>query len=73
MSIIKLERNGKIIERSRADYEANKVRYDLRGFKEAKPNSAPKKEQPKDQTIVASDLSSEWQEEKPSKSKKKDK
>ena len=48
MSIIKLERNGKIIERSRADYEANKVRYDLRGFKEAKPNSAPKKEQPMD-------------------------
>tara|TARA_R100000655_G_scaffold73533_1_gene112092 strand:+ start:1179 stop:1370 length:192 start_codon:yes stop_codon:yes gene_type:complete len=33
MSTIKLERNGKVIERSQADYNANKERYDFRGFK----------------------------------------
>ena len=33
MNTVKLERNGKIIERLRADYDANKERYDFRGFK----------------------------------------
>jgi len=50
MSMIKLERNGKVIERLKADYEANKATYQLRGFKEFvnKPAPQPKAEKPKE-------------------------
>ena len=46
METIKLERNGKVIERTNADYETNKVKYDIRGFKEyvEKPKPQPKPE-----------------------------
>ena len=57
MSIVKLERNGKVIERLQADYDANKTRYDVRGFKLAsekpakenkpEPVEEPKKTKPK--------------------------
>ena len=57
MSTVKLERNGKIIERLQADYDANRSRYDIRGFKivsekpvkESKPEPVeePKKAKPK--------------------------
>ena len=48
--MIKLERNGKVIERLKADYEANKATYELRGFKEYvnKPAPQPKAEKPKE-------------------------
>ena len=50
MSRIKLERNGKVIERSQADYDANKERYDFRGFKLVTntpvKQSKPEKEEP---------------------------
>jgi len=53
MDTIKLERNGKVIERSKADYKMNKSAYDLRGFKEAvakpKPKPEPKVEKPKEE------------------------
>ena len=76
MDTIKLERNGKVIIRSNADYEMNKLNYDLRGFKEAvakpKPKPEPKPEPIPEVKVDA--LSSDWiEEEKPKKSKKKDK
>ena len=48
--MIKLERNGKVIQRLKADYEANKAPYELRGFKEFvnKPAPPPKAEKPKE-------------------------
>ena len=48
--MIKLERNGKVIQRLKADYEANKATYKLRGFKEFvnKPAPPPKAEKPKE-------------------------
>jgi hypothetical protein len=51
MDTIKLERNGKVVIRSKADYEMNKSNYDLRGFKEAiaKPKPEPKAEKPKEE------------------------
>ena len=55
MDTIKLERNGKVIVRSKADYEMNKSNYDLRGFKEAiakpkpEPKPEPKAEKPKEE------------------------
>ena len=53
MDTIKLERNGKVVVRSKADYEMNKSNYDLRGFKEAiaKPETKPepKAEKPKEE------------------------
>ena len=70
MDTIKLERNGKVIIRSKADYEMNKLNYDLRGFKEAVAKPKPKPE-PKPE-VKEDALSSDWKEEdKPSKSKKK--
>ena len=49
MDTIKLERNGKVVVRSKANYEMNKSNFDLRGFKEAsdKPKPQPKAEKPK--------------------------
>ena len=53
MDTIKLERNGKIVTRSKADYEMNKSNYDLRGFKEPsakpKPKPEPKVEKPQEE------------------------
>ena len=70
MDTIKLERNGKIVTRSKADYEMNKLNYDLRGFKEYTEKPKPKPE-PKPE-VKEDALSSDWKEEdKPSKSKKK--
>ena len=72
MDTIKLERNGKVVIRSKADYEMNKLNYDLRGFKEATAKPKPKPE-PKPE-VKEDALSSDWiEEEKPKKSKKKDK
>ena len=78
MDTIKLERNGKIVTRSKADYEMNKLNYDLRGFKEytekPKPKPEPKPEQVVKPEVKEDGLSSDWvEEEKPKKSKKKDK
>ena len=80
MDTIKLERNGKVITRSKADYEMNKSSYGLRGFIEytekPKPKPEPKPE-PEPEPVVEPEvkedaLSSDWKEEdKPSKSKKK--
>jgi len=55
MDTIKLERNGKVVVRSKANYEMNKSNFDLRGFKEAssKPKAEakpePKAEKPKEE------------------------
>lgn len=51
MQTIKLERNGKVVVRSKADYEINKSNFDLRGFKEAssKPKTEPKAEKAKEE------------------------
>ena len=67
MDTIKLERNGKVIVRSKADYEMNKSAYDFRGFKEyvEKPKAQPKPE-PKAEPKV----DSEWQKEEEPKAKK---
>ena len=70
MSIIKLERNGKVIERLKTDYEANKATYELRGFKEfvKKPAPKPKAEKPKEEPKK----DSEWvKEEAPKKTETK--
>jgi len=76
MSIIKLERNGKVIERLKADYKANKSTYELRGFKEytEKPKPKPEPKPVVEPEVKEDALSSDWiEEEKPKKSKKKDK
>jgi len=69
MDTIKLERNGKIVTRSKADYEMNKSNYDLRGFKEpsAKPKSKPepKVEKPKEEPKAEVKKDSEWEKEQP--------
>ena len=51
METKKLERNGKVVVRSKANYEMNKSNFDLRGFKEAseKPKPQPKVETPKEE------------------------
>ena len=62
METIKLERNGKVIERTKADYETNKVKYNIRGFTEyvEKPKPQPKVEvKPEPQPEPKKD--SEWQ------------
>ena len=69
MDTIKLERNGKIVTRSKADYEMNKSAYDLRGFKEAvakpKPKPEPKVEKPKEEPKAEVKKDSEWEKEQP--------
>ena len=69
MDTIKLERNGKIVTRSKADYEMNKSNYDLRGFKEAvakpKPKPEPKVEKPKEEPKAEVKNDSEWEKEQP--------
>ena len=55
METIKLERNGKVVVRSKDSYEMNKENFDLRGFKEAsskpktEPKPEPKEEKPKEE------------------------
>ena len=78
MDTIKLERNGKVITRSKADYEMNKSSYGLRGFIEytekPKPKPEPKPEPVVEPEVKEDALSSDWvEEEKPKKSKKNDK
>ncbi len=73
MDTIKLERNGKVIVRSKADYEMNKSAYDFRGFKEyvEKPKPQPKPEpkpetkveKPKEELKVEVKKDSEWEKE----------
>ena len=67
MDTIKLERNGKIVTRSKADYEMNKLNYDLRGFKEytekPKPKPEPKVEKPKEEPKTEVKKDSEWEKE----------
>ena len=62
MDTIKLERNGKIVTRSKAD-------YDLRGFKEPsakpKPKPEPKVEKPKEEPKAEVKKDSEWEKEQP--------
>ena len=76
--MVKLVKGDRVIERRKVDYENNAKMWDIRGWKldDGKPKVQPKPE-PKPQPIpeVKEDaLSSDWiQEEKPKKSKKKDK
>ncbi len=69
METIKLERNGKVVERAKADYEMNKSAYDLRGFKEyvekpkPQPKPEPKVEKPKEEPKVEVKKDSEWEKE----------
>ena len=67
MEIIKLERNGKVIQRTKADYEANKSTYDLRGFKEYVEKPKP---QPKPEPKAEPKVDSEWQKEEEPQAKK---
>ena len=76
--MVKLIKGDRVIERRKVDYENNAKMWDIRGWKldDGKPKVQPKPE-PKPQPIpeVKEDaLSSDWiEEEKPKKSKKKDK
>ena len=78
MEMVKLVKGDRVIERRKVDYENNAKMWDIRGWKldDGKPKVQPKPE-PKPQPIpeVKEDaLSSDWiEEEKPKKSKKKDK
>ena len=73
MDTIKLERNGKIVTRSKADYEMNKSSYGLRGFIEytekpkpkPEPKPEPKVEKPKEEPKAEVKKDSEWEKEEP--------
>ena len=67
METIKLERNGKVVERAKADYEANKTTYDLRGFKEYVEKPKP---QPKPEPKAEPKVDSEWKKEEEPQAKK---
>ena len=71
METIKLERNGKVIERTKADYDMNKSAYDIRGFKEytEKPKTEPKPKAEKPKEEPKKD--SEWEKEEPTKTETK--
>tara|TARA_R100000664_G_C2755534_1_gene143259 strand:- start:2631 stop:2870 length:240 start_codon:yes stop_codon:yes gene_type:complete len=79
MEMVKLiNAKGDIIERMKIQYEPNVKIWEQRGWKlydeKAQPKKEPVKSEPVDnQTVVDESLSSEWQEEKPKSSKKKDK
>ena len=55
MSIVKLVKDGKVIERSKVDYEYNQGNWEIRGWKlqgdtpkaQPKPAEEPKKAKPK--------------------------
>ena len=76
--MVKLVKGDRVIERRKVDYENNAKMWDIRGWKldDGKPKVHPKPE-PKPQPIPeikVDALSSDWiEEEKPKKSKKKDK
>ena len=74
--MVKLVKGDRIIERRKVDYESNINIWTIRGWKldDGKPKAQPKPE-PKPVPEVKEDaLSSDWiEEEKPKKSKKKDK
>ena len=78
MDMVKLVKGDRVIERRKVDYENNAKMWDIRGWKldDGKPKVQPKPE-PKPQPIPeikVDALSSDWiEEEKPKKSKKKDK
>ena len=64
MEKIKLTRNGKIIERSKEDYEVNKQNYIFRGYSEV--NNTPKpKPTPKPPIETKEEIKSEEPKEKP--------
>ena len=78
--MVKLVKGDRVIERRKVDYENNAKMWDIRGWKldDGKPKVQPKPE-PKPEPVVEPEvkenaLSSDWiEEEKPKKSKKKDK
>ena len=78
MDMVKLVKGDRVIERRKVDYENNAKMWENRGWKldDGKPKVQPKPE-PKPQPIPeikVDALSSDWiEEEKPKKSKKKDK
>ncbi len=47
MSTVKLERNGKVIVRTKTDYEYNLSRFQIRGFKLVSDAPAKKKTESK--------------------------
>ena len=76
--MVKLVKGDRVIERRKVDYENNAKMWDIRGWKldDGKPKVQPKPE-PKpvvEPEVKVDALSSDWiEEEKPKKSKKKDK
>mgnify|MGYP001212613705 CR=1 FL=1 len=76
MEMVKLVKGDRVIERRKVDYENNAKMWDIRGWKldDGKPKVQPKPEPKQEPEVKVDDLSSDWiEEEKPKKSKKKDK
>ena len=74
--MVKLVKGDRVIERRKVDYENNAKMWDIRGWKldDGKPKVQPKPEPKQEPEVKVDDLSSDWiEEEKPKKSKKKDK
>ena len=72
--MVKLVKGDRVIERRKVDYENNAKMWDIRGWKldDGKPKVQPKPEPIPE--VKEDALSSDWiEEEKPKKSKKKDK
>ena len=76
MEMVKLVKGDRIIERRKVDYESNINIWTIRGWKldDGKPKAQPKPEPKPVPEVKEDSLSSDWiEEEKPKKSKKKDK
>ena len=74
--MVKLVKGDRIIERRKVDYESNINIWTIRGWKldDGKPKAQPKPELKPVPEVKEDALSSDWiEEEKPKKSKKKDK
>ena len=74
--MVKLVKGDRVIERRKVDYENNAKMWDIRGWKldDGKPKVQPKPEPKPEPEVKVDALSSDWiEEEKPKKSKKKDK
>ena len=74
--MVKLVKGDRVIQRRKVDYENNAKMWDIRGWKldDGKPKVQPKPEPKQEPEVKVDDLSSDWiEEEKPKKSKKKDK
>ena len=74
--MVKLVKGDRVIERRKVDYENNAKMWDIRGWKldDGKPKVQPKPEPKSEPEVKVDALSSDWiEEEKPKKSKKKDK